>query len=279
MQREIIAWYRKNKRDLPWRKTTPWGVMVSEYMLQQTPVNRVLPVWEAWMKRWPTPKSLATSKKSDALKMWGRLGYPRRAVRLHEAAVAITDKHNGKIPSTYEELRKLPGIGDYTAAAIQAFAFDKKSLVLDINIRRLFARAIDGVSTPPLHITQTERIARTELIPKDASTWAAATMELGALICTAKNPKCDICPIKASCRWRLNNYPESQTIKKRTQAWHGTDRQCRGRIIAHLRNHDTATKKELTKLWDDQSQFERSLESLLTDKLIQKQRTQYSLAD
>jgi A/G-specific adenine glycosylase len=279
MHREVLAWFDENKRDLPWRKSTPWGVMVSEFMLQQTPVSRVLPIWSEWMERWPTPKDLAAAKKSDLLKAWGRLGYPRRALRLHEAATAIATTHNNQIPNTEAELRKLPGVGEYTAAAIMAFAHKERSLVLDVNIRRLFTRAIDGQEFPPLHITNHERQVRTELIPANAHTWAAATMELGALVCTATNPDCERCPISSHCLWRANRYPISEIKKKPTQKWHGTDRQCRGTIIEYLRNNQSATEKKLQSTWDNHSQLEKCLASLIDDGLIQKQRNSYLLVD
>jgi A/G-specific adenine glycosylase len=279
MEREVLAWFEENKRDLPWRKSTPWGVMVSEFMLQQTPVNRVLPVWIAWMERWPTPKDLAEAKKSDLLKAWGRLGYPRRALRLHEAATVITKEFDNQVPQTLEELRALPGVGEYTAAAIMAFAHKEKSLVLDVNIRRLFSRVLDGEEFPPLHITNTERQSRTDQIPKNAHKWAAATMELGALICTATKPKCEICPLANSCLWRAKNYPASINQKKKSQKWHGTDRQCRGTIVEHLRTNPRATEQSLSKLWSDNSQFEKCLASLMRDGLITKKNKNYSLSD
>jgi A/G-specific adenine glycosylase len=279
MKREVLTWFEENKRDLPWRKSTPWGVMVSEFMLQQTPVNRVLPIWIEWMEHWPTPKDLAAAKKSDLLKAWGRLGYPRRAIRLHEAATVIAKEFDNQVPQTLEELRALPGVGEYTAAAIMAFAHRKKSLVLDVNIRRLFSRVLDGEEFPPLHITNAERQSRTELIPKNAHTWAAATMELGALICTATKPKCEICPLANSCLWRAKSYPTSTNQKKKTQKWHGTDRQCRGTIVEHLRTHPKATEQSLSKLWSDNSQFEKCLASLVRDGLITKKNKSYSLTD
>ena len=279
MHREVLAWFDENQRDLPWRKSTAWGVMVSEFMLQQTPVNRVLPIWNEWMNRWPTPKELSEAKKSDLLKAWGRLGYPRRALRLHEAATIIAAQHNNQVPKTEEELRKLPGVGEYTAAAIMAFAHKEKSLVLDVNIRRLFARALDGQEFPSLHITNTERQKRVELIPRKASRWAAATMELGALVCTATKPLCEKCPIANQCLWRANGYPKSENKKKSAQKWHGTDRQCRGTIIEHLRKNENSTTKNLQTLWKDNSQLEKCLASLIKDGLIEKKREKYSLVD
>jgi A/G-specific adenine glycosylase len=279
MHREVLAWFEENKRDLPWRKSTPWGVLVSEFMLQQTPVNRVLPIWIEWMERWPTPEDLASAKKSELLKAWGRLGYPRRALRLHESATIIAKEFNNQVPQTLEDLRKLPGVGEYTAAAIMAFAYKKESLVLDVNIRRLFSRLLDGQELPPLHITKTERQSRNELIPKQAHTWAAATMELGALICTATKPKCEICPLAHSCLWRASGYPPSQTTKKKVQKWHGTDRQCRGVVIEHLRHTKKAEQAKLAELWDNESQLEKCLAALLKDGLITQKNKSFSLVD
>ena len=279
MHREVLAWFEENQRDLPWRKSTPWGVMVSEFMLQQTPVNRVLPIWSEWMNRWPTPRDLSFAKKSDLLRAWGRLGYPRRALRLHEAATIIATQHNNQVPIVEAELRNLPGVGEYTAAAIIAFAHKEKSLVLDVNIRRLFARALDGQEFPPLHITNTERQIRAELIPEEASRWAAATMELGALVCTANKPFCEKCPIANQCLWRANGYPKSEIKKKPAQKWHGTDRQCRGTIIEHLRTRENSTTKNLQTLWQDKSQLEKCLLGLIKDGLIEKKKEEYSLVE
>jgi A/G-specific adenine glycosylase len=279
MHRDVLAWFDENQRDLPWRKSTAWGIMVSEFMLQQTPVNRVIPIWNEWMNRWPTPKDLSAAKKSDLLKAWGRLGYPRRALRLHDAATIIATQQNNQVPKTEAELRYLPGVGEYTAAAIMAFAHKEKSLVLDVNIRRLFARALDGQEFPPLHITNAERQARIELIPKDASKWAAATMELGALVCTATKPLCEKCPIANQCLWRANGFPKSENKKKSNQKWHGTDRQCRGTIIEHLRTNEKSTTKKLQTLWQDNSQLEKCLASLIKDGLIEKKKEYYSLVD
>lgn len=273
----ILRWYQKNKRDLPWRDTTPWGVLVSEIMLQQTPVTRVLPIWKEWMHRWPTPHDLAQAPKSEVITRWGRLGYPRRALRLHECAKAISENFGGHVPANQTQLRSLPGVGEYTAAAIMAFAFSERSLVLDINIRRLFARQLDGVESPTAAPTQSERAAREKLIPKkNPHLWAAATMELGALICTAKQPRCGHCPIAATCAWRSLDYPPSSQ-PKRTQSWHGTDRQCRGVIVQALRDNEKLTQKEIALLWDVPSQVERALHTLIEDGLIEREKRYYKL--
>jgi A/G-specific adenine glycosylase len=274
LHQPVLAWYKKNKRDFPWRNTDAWGVLVSEIMLQQTPVARVLPIYIEWMKRWPTPAALAAATPAQIITAWGRLGYPRRALRLHECAKVISTQYKGRIPDTESELRELPGIGDYTSAAIIAFAFEGRSLVLDINIRRVFARVIDGVEVPTAAPTKSERQEREKLIPsKNPHVWAAATMELGALICTAKNPQCGQCPLADQCIWRSLDYPLSDQ-PKRTQSWHGTDRQCRGVIVQALRENPALSKKEIMQLWDVPSQVEKALLTLLEDGLVVAQKGQ-----
>ena len=268
-EKEITSWFKKSKRDLPWRKTDAWGVLVSEFMLQQTPVNRVLPIYEEWMKRWPTASSLSKATPAQVITAWGRLGYPRRALRLHECSKEITNNLGGKIPENEAELRALPGIGEYTAAAIAAFAFEKRSLVLDINIRRLYARLFDGVETPTQAATKVEKSRYEELIPKrEPHVWAAASMELGAVICTSQAPKCGICPVAHVCAWRSLDYPKSDVVKRR-QSWHGTDRQCRGTIVQALRENEVLTKSQIAQLWDVPSQLEKALLTLLDDGLIE----------
>ena len=255
--------------------------MVSEFMLQQTPVNRVLPVWNSWLERWPTPAALAQAKKSEVITAWGRLGYPRRALRLYESAGIIAARFDNHVPRTIEELRQLPGVGEYTAAAICAFAFGQPTLVLDINIRRLFVRVIDGMESPTSAPTQSERSLRYELIPEnaqDGARWAAATMELGALVCTARNPLCDECPLKNICAWRKVGYPASEIVKK-SQAWNGTDRQCRGTVVHALRENSRLSKTQLHALWHEPSQLELALKTLLADGLIETTGKSYKLAD
>ena len=266
---EVAQWFKKNKRDLPWRKTDAWGILVSEFMLQQTPVNRVLPVYNQWMQKWPTAAALAKATPAEVITSWGRLGYPRRALRLHECAKEITSQHGGKIPTTESELRELPGVGEYTAAAMVAFAFSERSLVLDINIRRLFARLYDGVQSPTNSATKEEKARYESLIPKkNPHIWAAATMELGALICTSQSPKCALCPVSTQCLWRSLDYPQSEVVKRR-QTWHGTDRQCRGMIVQSLRENEILTRAQIQELWDVPSQLEKAILTLLDDGLIE----------
>ena len=269
LEKPIVNWFKKNKRDLPWRTTTPWGVMVSEYMLQQTPVNRVLPKWIEWMERWPTPKDLAAATPAQVITAWGRLGYPRRALRLHAAAQIIAEDFNNEVPEDELTLQQLPGIGEYTAAAIAAFAFDRRTLVMDVNIRRVLTRVIDGNEHPKPAPSNREKARRLTLLPeKNAHIWAAATMELGALVCTSKNPKCELCPVISACNWRKNGYPKSDLIRK-SQDWHGTDRKCRGTIVQALRENESLTENAIKKLWPEESQVEKALKTLQEDLLIE----------
>lgn len=273
----VIAWYEKNARDLPWRHpgTTPWGVMVSEFMLQQTPVARVLPVYATWLSRWPTPDTLAREPAGEAVRAWGRLGYPRRALRLHQCAVAITQRHQGRVPQTMIELLELPGVGAYTARAIAAFAFGQREPVVDVNIRRLWARAIAGQSGPGATTTKADFSLMESLLPSAAaraSRFCAATMELGALVCTARNPRCATCPLQEICAWRGANYPElpDGQVTRRRQHYTGTDRQVRGRLLAILRDaHHPVDRVSLEQAWPLETQRDRALASLLTDGLVE----------
>jgi len=270
LEKPITQWFAKNKRELPWRATTPWGVMVSEFMLQQTPVARVLPKWIEWMERWPTPAELAKATPAQVITAWGRLGYPRRALRLPESAKIISRDFNNEVPENEEVLRSLPGIGDYTAAAISAFAFGTNTLVMDVNIRRVLVRVLDGKEHPTSNPTVRERESRLSILPRvNADNWAAATMELGALICTSKNPSCNDCPVISQCKWRKNGYPQTELVRK-SQDWHGTDRKCRGTVVQALRENESLTLSAIKKLWPEESQVEKALETLLADHLIEE---------
>lgn len=266
----VADWFDEQARDLPWRRDPrPWPVMVSEFMLQQTPVVRVLPVFEAWMARWPTPAALAADSTGEAVRMWGRLGYPRRALRLHAAATAIVEQHGGRVPSQRPDLLALPGVGDYTASAIASFAFGDRQVVLDTNVRRVFARIVGGRQFPADAVTAAERATALDLMPdQGAHQWAAATMELGAVVCSAKSPTCAVCPVADLCRWRAADYPAHEGPARRGQAWAGTDRQCRGRLLAVLREATGSVPKPvLDAVWADEAQRERCLDSLLDDGL------------
>lgn len=270
----VLAWYDDHARDLPWRRPEagPWSVMVSEFMLQQTPVRRVLPVHRAWLERWPTPADLAAEPAGEAVRAWGRLGYPRRALRLHASAVAVRDRHGGEVPDDHAALLALPGVGAYTAAAIASFAFGQRHVVLDTNVRRVLARAASGVELPGPSVTRAEREAAAALLPEDdatAATWAVATMELGALVCTASAPDCGRCPVADLCAWRAAGRPAYDGPPRRRQAWAGTDRQCRGRLMAVVRSAPGSVgARALADAWPAADQRARALAGLRADGLL-----------
>jgi A/G-specific adenine glycosylase len=270
----VLRWYDEHARDLPWRApgATPWGILVSEFMLQQTPVARVLPVWTTWLSAWPTPAALAAEPAGEAVRAWGRLGYPRRALRLHGAAQAIVERHDGQVPASYDALRALPGVGDYTAAAVSSFAHRQRHVVLDTNVRRVLARSVSGVAFPAPAVTRTERDLATGLLPDEpevAANWAVAVMELGALVCTAGKPRCDACPIAGRCAWLAAGRPAHAGPARTAQTYDGTDRQCRGRLLAVLRATDASVDRAaLDAAWTEADQRERALASLVADGLV-----------
>ncbi|AEI10814.1 HhH-GPD family protein [Cellulomonas gilvus] len=271
----VLAWYDEHARELPWRAPdrTPWGVLVSEVMLQQTPVARVEPAWRAWLERWPTPADLAAAPTSDVLRAWDRLGYPRRALRLQECARVLVERHGGHVPDDEAALLTLPGIGAYTAAAVRAFAFGRRAVVLDTNVRRVLARAVDGVALPAPAQTVAEVARAAALVPADDATaarWAQASMELGALVCTARAPRCPQCPLASSCRWLAAGRPDdAHAHRRRAQPWAGTDRQVRGRVMALLRGApEPVPAAALSDAWPDTAQRDRCVRSLVADGLV-----------
>ena len=278
----ICAWFDANGRDLPWRRpgTSAWGVLVSEVMSQQTPMSRVIGPWHEWMNRWPTPDDLAEEDSGEAVAAWGRLGYPRRALRLHSCAVAIATEHDGVVPNSYDELVALPGIGDYTASAVVSFAFGGRATVLDTNVRRLIARAESGIANCPTSVTRAERVVADALVPDEdvrAAKWAVASMELGALVCTARSPQCEVCPIRDGCRWVIDGRPDNAPAR-RGQPWKGTDRQCRGVIMDVVRNSPRGVKVQMAlSAWPELDQASRCLESLLDDGLVHRRGSLISL--
>lgn len=270
----VIDWYGDHQRDLPWRRpeASPWGILVSEIMLQQTPVARVLPVWQEWLERWPTPQALAQAAPGDAVRAWGRLGYPRRALRLHAAATAIATEHGGRVPSDPDTLRALPGIGAYTAAAVASFAYGVRIPVVDTNVRRVHARAVTGAAQAAPSLTAAENRLAAELLPAnpaEAKVWNVAVMELGALVCTAARPDCDHCPIARQCAWRSAGYPAYDGPTKAAQRWHGTDRQVRGLVLQLLReSHGPVPAARIDLVWPDDAQRQRCVASLIEDGLV-----------
>ena len=270
----VLTWYDGNARSLPWRRpdATPWAVLVSEVMLQQTPVARVRPVYDAWLTRWPRPAALAADAAGDAVRMWGKLGYPRRALRLHECAKVLTRDHDGTVPSDVTTLLTLPGIGEYTARAIAAFAFGQRVPVVDINVRRVHARAVLGQGQPGLPSTRRDLAAIEALLPvapDHAARFSVALMELGALICTARNPQCQACPIAGQCAWYQAGRPEYDGPVAKPQAFTGTDRQVRGRLLDVLRGSTgPVLRADLDISWPEPVQRGRALTSLLDDGLV-----------
>jgi A/G-specific adenine glycosylase len=268
----VLRWYAAHARDLPWRRpgVSAWSVLVSEIMLQQTPVARVLPAHAAWLARWPTPRSLAAAAPGDAVRQWGRLGYPRRAVRLHAAARILTDEHAGQVPESVQALRALPGVGGYTAAAVASFAFGQRHAVLDTNVRRVLARLVRGEEMPPRSASAAEvRLAEALLpaAPPRAARWSVAVMELGALVCTAARPDCASCPVARQCAWQRAGRPPG-AARPASQRYVGSDRECRGRLLAVLREAaEPVPAARLAAAWPDGAQQARALSALVADGL------------
>jgi A/G-specific adenine glycosylase len=269
---DLTTWYAGAARDLPWRRPgcSPYQVLVSEVMLQQTPVARVVPAYEAWVQRWPTAAALAADSPGEAVRMWGRLGYPRRALRLHAACAAVVTRYGGELPTTVPELLTLPGVGDYTARAVAAFALRQRHPVVDTNVRRVVARVVEGVADAAVARRDLDLVAA--LLPQsgeEAATASVALMELGALVCTARAPRCAVCPLREVCAWRSAGSPALAAPVKRPQAYAGTDRQVRGRLLALLRDsHEPVAEHVLAGAWDEPVQRARALDGLVADGLV-----------
>lgn len=273
----IVDWYAGAARDLPWRApgTDAWAVLVSEVMLQQTPVARVEPVWREWLARWPRPAALAAASPAEVIRAWGKLGYPRRALRLREAAAAISERHGGVVPDDVVALEALPGIGTYTARAVACFGHGQRQPVVDTNVRRVVARLVHGraeagtaraadlADVETLHPDDDERAVR----------FSVAIMELGALVCVAGTPRCAACPVADRCAWRLAGSPPNEGPPRRVQKFAGTDRQVRGRLLDVLRAaHAPVPAEALDAVWEDPVQRGRCLDSLLVDGLVEQTR-------
>jgi len=271
---QLSRWYEDAQRDLPWRRpgVTPWQILVSEFMLQQTPVARVEPIWLDWVARWPTPSATAAASAADVLRAWGKLGYPRRAKRLHECATVIAGQFDDEVPSDVETLLTLPGIGAYTARAVACFAYRQRVPVVDTNVRRVVARAVHGRADAPASSSPHDLDDVAALLPDDAEAprFSVALMELGATVCTARAPRCGLCPLTA-CAWRSRGYPAG-TAARRVQRYAGTDRQVRGRLLDVLRGNDSpVTRAQLDVAWlSDTAQRDRALDSLLVDGLVEQ---------
>lgn len=274
----LAAWYRAEARDLPWRRPEfhdefgAWGVLVSEFMLQQTPVARVIPHLEAWLARWPTPARLAAASGAEVVQQWANLGYPRRALWLHRAAQEITVGHGGCVPDDVDALLALTGIGDYTARAVAVFAYGLHHPVVDTNTRRVLARAVEGRAQPGPPARR-DLAQMSALLPQDdeeAAVFNAATMELGATVCTARAPQCTRCPLAATCAWLAAGRPESPDTRRRQATYEGSDRQARGAVLRVLR--ESAGPVDLAALladWPDARQRDRAIDSLIADGLAE----------
>ncbi|MFE7874153.1 A/G-specific adenine glycosylase [Micromonospora humida] len=271
----VSRWYEQNARDLPWRVPGigAWPILVSEVMLQQTPVVRVLPAWHAWLARWPDPAALAADTPAEAIRMWGRLGYPRRAVRLRECAVAIVERHGGRVPDQLDQLLALPGIGTYTARAVAAFAYGQRHPVVDTNVRRVVSRAVAGAPDAGPATTPADLVACAELLPVEpaaAALASAAFMELGAIVCTARSPRCTSCPVESICAWRASGQAAPTGPTRKVQRYAGTDRQVRGLLLGVLREATgPVPHQRLDQVWHDDVQRARALAALVKDGMVE----------
>ncbi|MDQ4012035.1 MAG: A/G-specific adenine glycosylase [Actinomycetota bacterium] len=271
---QLISWFDAHSRELPWRKsgTTPWGVLVSEVMLQQTPVHRVDGVWSDWIVRWPTPSSLAAETPGTAIRAWGKLGYPRRALRLHAAAVVIAAQHDDVVPAEVDVLLTLPGIGAYTARAVAAFGYGQRVPVVDTNVRRVVARAVRGMADPAAPSISRDLSDVEGVLPDEqAARFSAALMELGAVVCTARRPRCAACPVAGDCAWTRAGKPAGTVSGRPVQRFAGTDRQVRGLLLDVLRvTAAPVPRAQLDAVWVDAQQRDRCLGSLLVDGLVEQ---------
>jgi len=271
----LVRWYATARRDLPWRQAgvSAWQILVSEFMLQQTPVARVAPLWVDWVRRWPTASATASAGPAEVLRAWGKLGYPRRAKRLHECATVIATEHGDAVPDDVDTLLGLPGVGAYTARAVACFAYRAPVPVVDTNVRRVVARAVHGRADAANPSPVRDHAEVAALLPEDGSApeFSAALMELGATVCTARSPKCAMCPLE-HCAWRAAGYPKSDAPPRPAQRYAGTDRQVRGRLLDVLRGATAPVERaQLDVVWlTDTAQRDRALDSLLTDGLVEQ---------
>lgn len=290
VRESLEAWWTVSARDLPWRfgRTTPWGVLVSEVMSQQTPMGRVVPYWEAWMRAWPDAAALAAASTAEVITAWGRLGYPRRALRLQECARVVGERHHGELPKSYDALTSLPGVGDYTASAVMSFAYGERVAVVDTNIRRVLSRVFLGCESLGGTARRQDRELAAAVLPDDrpdsdgaapghpwerpSAVWNQAVMELGALVCTARGPLCDSCPLRDRCAFLAAGRPglgEGRTRPR--QRFQGTDRQVRGKVLAALRELPVGASLERDRvraLWPDAAQLDSCVASLDDDGLV-----------
>ena len=274
----LLPWADVVRRDLPWRRTRdPWSILVSEVMLQQTQVDRVIPKWEAFLRRFPTVRDCANAEQSEVVRSWEGLGFHRRAIALHQSAKAIVDRFEGVVPVDRRDLLSLPGIGPYTSRALRVFAYEMDDAVLDTNVGRIIARAVVGATC---RVGDAQQIADSLVPLGDGWRWNQAMLDLGAMVCTKQRPTCGRCPVLNACRWRLENGPEqtadpatgSGGVSKAQSKFEGSDRQGRGKILALLRAHTTVSLTDAGEAtgWLDGARVARVVESLVSDGLCRR---------
>ena len=239
MQEALLSWFARCGRDLPWRRTRdPWAVLVSELMLQQTQVPRVVERWGEFLERFPTVASCASAPAGDVVRAWQGLGYNRRALNLHRCAIAVCERHGGVLPDSIDALLALPGIGPYTARAVLVFSYEHDIGLVDTNAGRFLARAGAGRALSP---KEAQPLADSLVPPGQGWAWGQAVFDLGASICTKRTPSCGSCPIVDGCRWARAGWPEpdpvagSAGISTPQSTFAGSDRQGRGRLVDALR--------------------------------------------
>lgn len=276
----LLTWFDLHERDLPWRASglSGWQILISEIMLQQTPVARVIDPWRDWVSRWPVPSAMAEASAGEVLRAWGKLGYPRRALRLHECASVLATDFDDRVPEDVDTMLTLPGIGDYTARAVACFAYGQPVPVVDTNVRRVIVRAVHGREQPG-NPSKRDLADAEELLPRDAHgspattapRFSAALMELGALVCTARTPDCAACPL-TECTWVRLGKPAHTGPPRRVQKFAGTDRQVRGLLLDVLRGTEGPVPRDrLDAVWtNDTAQRDRALDSLLVDGLLEQ---------
>jgi A/G-specific adenine glycosylase len=268
---DVLAWGVPRLRDLPWRRTRdPWAVLVSEVMLQQTQVARVIPRWQSFLARFPTPEACAAASAADVLREWQGLGYPRRARDLHATACEVV--RLGAFPRDLDGLLALPGVGTYTARALLAFAFEDDAAVVDTNIARVYARVVGERLTP----RRVQSVADAACPRGDAWVWNQCLMDLGAVVCRPA-PRCEECPVAVRCAWHRAGGPDpaigSAGVSVRQARFEGSDRQARGRLMKALAAGPVTCSDVASLMGRDTATATRLVAALLAEGLCQADRT------